>query len=80
MDVQTENFLEEIVDRVTDADAETQTDAFTDRPPSPLYIPAKTGVDVATQIYGGDLFDFDVEVRSFKTSAFLRVSRVFSYR
>eukprot|EP01137_Pigoraptor_chileana_P034929 Opistho-2@28196 len=63
MDVQTELYLEEISDRTPEADADTQTDAFIDRPPSPLFVPAKTGVDVATQIEDGDLFDFDVEVR-----------------
>jgi len=62
-DVQTELYLEELSDRVEEADVECQTDAFLDRPPSPLFIPAKTGVDVDTQIYEGDLFDFDVEVK-----------------
>lgn len=42
---------------------ECQTDAFLDRPPTPLFIPAKTGKDVATQILEGELFDFDLEVR-----------------
>lgn len=63
MDVQTELYLEELSDRVEEADVECQTDAFLDRPPSPLFIPAKTGVDIATQILEGDLFDFDVEVK-----------------
>jgi len=63
IDVQTELYLEELSDRVEEADQECQTDAFLDRPPSPLFIPAKTGLDVATQIYEGDLFDFDVEVK-----------------
>lgn len=62
MDVQTENFLEEISDRPQETEVETQTDAFMDRPPSPLYIPKKTGLDKETQIYDGDLFDFDFEV------------------
>jgi murein DD-endopeptidase MepM/ murein hydrolase activator NlpD len=62
MDVQTENFLEEISDRPQETEVETQTDAFMDRPPSPLYIPKKTGLDKETQIYEGDLFDFDFEV------------------
>ena len=57
-----ENFLEEISDRPQEAEAETQTDAFMDRPPSPLYVPKKTGLDKETQIYEGDLFDFDFEV------------------
>ncbi|XP_074649598.1 radial spoke head protein 3 homolog [Tubulanus polymorphus] len=63
IDVQTELYLEELSDRVEEADVDCQTDAFLDRPPSPLFIPAKSGVDVATQILEGDLFNFDVEVR-----------------
>ncbi len=55
IDVQTELYLEELSDRVEEADVETQTDAFLDRPPSPLYIPAKTGIDVATQILEGEV-------------------------
>lgn len=34
---------------------ECQTDAFLDRPPTPLFIPAKTGKDVATQILEGEV-------------------------
>ena len=55
IDVQTELYLEELSDRVEEADVEIQTDAFLDRPPSPLFIPAKSGVDVDTQIYEGDV-------------------------
>ncbi|XP_009876396.1 PREDICTED: radial spoke head protein 3 homolog, partial [Apaloderma vittatum] len=61
--VQTELYLEEICDRPIEVDIECQTDAFLDRPPTPLFIPAKTGKDVATQIEEGELFDFDVEVK-----------------
>lgn len=53
--MQTELYLEELSDRVEEADVETQTDAFLDRPPSPLFIPAKSGVDVATQILEGEV-------------------------
>lgn len=63
VDVQTELYLEEIADRIIEVDMECQTDAFLDRPPTPLFIPAKTGKDVATQILEGELFDFDLEVR-----------------
>ena len=55
MDVQTELYLEELSDRVEEADVEVQTDAFLDRPPSPMFIPAKTGVDIMTQILDGDV-------------------------
>lgn len=62
IDVQTESYLEELVDRLVEVDVDTQTDAFVDRPPSPLFIPTKSGVDSETQIYDGELFDFDFEV------------------
>jgi radial spoke head protein 3 len=62
MDVQTDNFLEELTDRPIEATIETQTEAFLDRPPSPLFVPAKNGEDKETQIESGDLFDFDLEV------------------
>ncbi|XP_021248081.1 radial spoke head protein 3 homolog isoform X2 [Numida meleagris] len=61
--VQTELYLEEISDRIIEVDVECQTDAFLDRPPTPFFVPAKTGRDVATQIEEGELFDFDVEVK-----------------
>ncbi|XP_007484902.1 radial spoke head protein 3 homolog isoform X1 [Monodelphis domestica] len=63
VDVQTELYLEELADRIIEVDMECQTDAFLDRPPTPLFIPAKTGKDVATQILEGELFDFDIEVK-----------------
>ncbi|NXI65803.1 RSPH3 protein, partial [Anseranas semipalmata] len=61
--VQTELYLEEISDRIIEVDMECQTDAFLDRPPTPFFVPAKTGRDVATQIEEGELFDFDIEVK-----------------
>ncbi|XP_053736279.1 radial spoke head protein 3 homolog isoform X1 [Synchiropus splendidus] len=63
MDVQTELYLEELSDIIVTTEMECQTDAFVDKPPSPLFIPAKTGKDVATQIEEGELFDFDREVQ-----------------
>jgi hypothetical protein len=62
-DVQTELYLEELSERIEEADVECQTDAFLDRPKSPMFIAAKSGVDCATQILDGELFDFNVEVR-----------------
>lgn len=42
---------------------ETQTDEFVPRPPSPEYVPRKTGIDSYTQVEdANELFDFDVEV------------------
>ncbi|XP_076872826.1 radial spoke head protein 3 homolog isoform X2 [Brachyhypopomus gauderio] len=62
-DVQTELYLEELSDHIEDVSVECQTDAFLDKPATPLFIPAKTGKDVATQIEEGELFHFDVEVQ-----------------
>jgi hypothetical protein len=59
MDIQTEQYLEIIDDREIESESFTQTDA--NRPPSPLFIPAKSGVDVSTQIEE-DLFVFEHEV------------------
>lgn len=50
-----ELYLEEISDRIIEVDTECQTDAFLDRPPTPFFIPAKTGKDVATQIEEGEV-------------------------
>jgi len=63
MDVQTETFLEELTDRPIEVDADTQTEAFLDRPPSPLFVPAKSGVDKGTQIDTDQVFNFDAEVK-----------------
>ncbi len=40
-----------------------QTDEFMPRPPTPPYIPKKTGIDKITQIEDYDLFDYDREVQ-----------------
>eukprot|EP00927_Polykrikos_kofoidii_P015994 TRINITY_DN17174_c0_g3_i2.p1 TRINITY_DN17174_c0_g3~~TRINITY_DN17174_c0_g3_i2.p1 ORF type:complete len:466 (+),score=123.12 TRINITY_DN17174_c0_g3_i2:119-1516(+) len=61
MDIQTDSYLEELTERTVEFEAETQTDFLLDRPPSPLFMPAKIGVDVDTQIEEGELFDFDIE-------------------
>ncbi|CAG9316626.1 unnamed protein product [Blepharisma stoltei] len=45
-----------------EAEINTQTDAFLPKPPSPKYVPKKTGIDVTTQIEDGDLFNFDEAV------------------
>lgn len=62
MIIQTDDYLEELTDKPVEKDAESQTQAFLDRPPSPLYVVAKCGQDTATKIEVGDLFDFDTEV------------------
>ena len=61
--LQTDSYLEQLTDTVAEAEMSTQTDPFRDRPSTPLFIPAKAGLDATTQIEAGDLFDFDFEVR-----------------
>lgn len=57
-------YLEELADTAPEADCTTQTDAFLDRPPTPAFVPQKSGVDSATQIEQG-------EIRSFSNQASL---------
>ncbi|XP_076753240.1 radial spoke head protein 3 [Xylocopa sonorina] len=61
--VQTEVYLEELLDKPEEAEAATQTDYFLDRPATPRHCPVKVGEDACTQIEPGDLFDFDFEVQ-----------------
>ena len=51
MDIQTDEYLEELSDRPIEVDADTQTDPLLDRPPSPKFVPKKSGVDIDTQMY-----------------------------
>lgn len=52
----------ELYDKPPDRAVDVQTDFYIDRPPTPRFIPSKNGTDVETQIWDGDLFDFDTEV------------------
>lgn len=45
---------------------ECQTDAFLDRPPTPFFVPAKTGRDVATQIEEGEVWSKVISTSSGK--------------
>lgn len=59
--LQTDLYLEEIDPIVPVSEIHVQTDMFMDRPATPLYVPIKSGVDCSTQVYEGELFDFDLE-------------------
>ncbi|CAD2215571.1 radial spoke protein 3 [Angomonas deanei] len=59
IEIQTDEYLEELTDAVECAQQETQTDPLMDRPPTPKFVPQKTGKDAETQINEGDLFKFD---------------------
>lgn len=62
MDIQTDNYLEELTDRNPEVDVDTQTDALLDLHLPVAFVPLPSGVDAWTQIENGDLFDFDLEV------------------
>lgn len=62
MDIQTEQYLEELKDKPDEVTQETQTDPMLDRPVTPHFVPFKTGRDAETQILEGELFHFDTEV------------------
>ncbi|XP_049317889.1 uncharacterized protein LOC105225621 [Bactrocera dorsalis] len=61
--IQTEKYLEELVQRPPEFSVDTQTDLFLEKPPEPPYIPSKVGVDAATEIADGELFHFDAEAQ-----------------
>uniref|UniRef100_UPI00358EF5FB radial spoke head protein 3 homolog n=1 Tax=Myxine glutinosa TaxID=7769 RepID=UPI00358EF5FB len=63
IDVQTDVYLEALGEVVHEKDVQCQTDLFLDRPATPLFIPAKSGIDAGTEILPVELFDFDLEVR-----------------
>lgn len=55
-----ELYLEELSDVITSSDIDCQTDAFLDKPATPLFIPAKTGKDVGTQVEEGEVGDLEL--------------------
>lgn len=59
---QTDDYLEELADKVLEKDVDTQTEASDDRPPPPVFVPKPVGTDRATEIAAGDLFDYDLAV------------------
>ena len=63
LSIQTEPYLQEVEEEPTYESRIIQTDAFLDRPPSPPFVPPKTGTDVETQVEEAELFDFDFEVQ-----------------
>jgi len=60
--VQTDDFLEELVDEVFEQDSGTQTDALDDLPVPPIFMPKPVGEDMGTSIEPGELFDFELAV------------------
>ncbi|BFF98969.1 radial spoke head protein 3 homolog B [Drosophila madeirensis] len=61
--IQTEKYLEKLVQRPPEFTVDTQTDLFLEKPPTPPFIAAKVGVDVGTEIGEGELFHFDAEAQ-----------------
>ncbi|CAG2053246.1 unnamed protein product [Timema podura] len=55
--VQTEKFLEELLERPSETEASCQTDPFLDRPVSPPFIPAVVTAEAETQVYPGEVIE-----------------------
>lgn len=62
MMVQTDDYLEELVDQIFEQDSGTQTDSLEELPVPPIFMPKPVGEDVATSIDEGELFDFELAV------------------
>jgi hypothetical protein len=62
MQVQTEDYLEELVDQIFEQDSTSQTEALEDLPVPPIFMPKPVGEDKFTEIEDGELFDFEIAV------------------
>jgi hypothetical protein len=62
MMVQTDDYLEELVDQIFEQDSGTQTEAAEELPVPPIFVPRPIGEDMATSIEPGELFDFELAV------------------
>lgn len=61
--IQTDKYLEELLIRPVETDAQCQTDLFLHRPPTPPHVVSSIkSVNAETQVLDGELFDFDSEV------------------
>ena len=63
LEIQTEPYLQEVVEKPVIVNKDTQTDEFLDVPETPPYIPPKNGIDIEIQVIESDLFNFDFEVQ-----------------
>jgi radial spoke head protein 3 len=63
LDIQTEPFVENLTDKPTEFEIGVQSDFYIDRPPTPLFVPQKTGEDAQTQVekdvFEEDVYDFN---------------------
>ena len=61
--MQTEKVIDCVENVIEEKETGTQTEQMIDKPPSPLFVLVKIGLDKSTQIEDGDLFKFDAEVQ-----------------
>eukprot|EP00455_Lapot_gusevi_P055553 TRINITY_DN9042_c0_g4_i12.p1 TRINITY_DN9042_c0_g4~~TRINITY_DN9042_c0_g4_i12.p1 ORF type:complete len:429 (-),score=95.88 TRINITY_DN9042_c0_g4_i12:279-1442(-) len=62
MQIQTDNYLEELTDKPQEEEVGVQTDPVMDRPMPVMFVPEPSGESKETQVEEGELFDFDMEV------------------
>ena len=68
IDIQTDQFVEELTDKAPNYHIGCQTDKVPSDPPMPLEIPIKRGVDKKTLVEDNELFVFDREVKPLLSS------------
>jgi hypothetical protein len=61
--LQTEPYLQEVVEKPEQIHRPSQTDTFLELPPEPPFVPPRTGIDADTQVDEEELFQWDLEVR-----------------
>ncbi|EGR28529.1 radial spoke head protein, putative [Ichthyophthirius multifiliis] len=62
VEIMTDEYVETLTDKPPNYEKDTQTEFIIPKPNPILIMPCKTGLDRETQIWDGDLFDFDYEV------------------
>jgi hypothetical protein len=62
IDIQTDQFVEELTDKAPCYEIGCQTEIKIERPQTPRFMPKKTGVDKKTLVEDNELFIFDFEV------------------
>ena len=62
IDIQTDQFVEELTDKAPHYEIGNQTDFKIDRPQTPHQIPLKRGVDAKTLVEDNELFRFEKDV------------------
>lgn len=67
IDIQTDQFVEELTDKAPCYEIGCQTEIKIERPQTPRFMPRKRGVDKKTLVQDNELFNFEDEVQAILT-------------